>query len=75
MYNVYVHLKTALVERAESASATTLFNKRIKGLSVSKERQIISVGHTLSSGPYRVVIPRYLNVCNWFCLLLQCMHS
>jgi hypothetical protein len=74
MYNVYVHLKTALVDCAEPASETTFFNKRITGWTASKERRIISVGHTLSSGPYKVEIPCCLNVYNWFCLLLQCMH-
>ena len=74
MYDIHVHLKNALVVCAEPAFETTLFNKRIKGRTASKERKIISVGHTSSSVPYRVEIPCCLNVRNWFCLLLQCMH-
>jgi hypothetical protein len=62
MCNIFVHLKIAIVDCAEPASETTLFNKRIKGQTASKERKIITVGHALSSESYRVEIPCCLNV-------------
>ena len=72
MYNVYVYFKTAFVDCTEPASETTFFNKRIRRWTVSKEIKIISVGHTSLSGPYRVEILFCFNVCNLFCLFLQC---